>query len=57
MAAFGGGSKIDMERALAGVPWMLDRYAVILKPLKKKVHSPQHARSAAVAGIGPRRAQ
>jgi hypothetical protein len=57
MAAFGGGRKVDMERTLAGVPWMVDRYAVILKPFEEKVHSTQCARSVVVAGNGPCQAQ
>jgi hypothetical protein len=57
MAALGGRSKVDMDQALAGVPWLVDRYAVILKPFEQKVHSTQRARSAAVMGSGPHRAQ
>ena len=55
MAAFGGGSKVDMEWALAGVPWLVVRFAVILMPFELKVHSTQRAGSAAVVGSGPAR--
>lgn len=33
------GSSIDMERVLAGAPWMVGRYAVIMQPYNEKLNA------------------